>query len=162
MTIEVDCSQQVVTITNRSEQQVRRPHIESISGPRPPVRWGDRVHELNEDGEEYEVGDRDGDSDDGEEYVQVLQPHMSTGGVQYQYFDAQGQTVSTSTFFNERNVRVDDVTITFDISGVRWRRTGNREPVRVAQPAPTQPLRAQVRPFIAHWISRIRRHVHRW
>lgn len=32
------------------------------------------------------------------------------------------------------HVRADDVTITFtNMAGVQWRRTGNREPVRVAQ-----------------------------
>lgn len=37
---------------------------------------------------------------------------------------------SPGDFFNER-VLVDDVTITFDMSGVRWRLNGDGEPIRV-------------------------------
>jgi hypothetical protein len=112
----------VVKITNHSEQQVRELHIESIINA--PVRWGNRVHEVDMDGEEYEVGDRYGDIEQ-----HVLQPHTSIS-ITYEYFDADDRVVPTGNVFNER-ILVDYVTITFDMSGVRWRLTGNEEPVRV-------------------------------
>lgn len=81
--------------------------------------------ELDQHGEEYAVSDRY------EEYSEecVLRPHMSTD-VEYQYFDAHNYQTVSPNFFTER-VRVDHVTIMFDMSGVRWRLTGNEEPVRV-------------------------------
>ncbi len=146
-----------VAINNHSEQQVRWPEIESISNARPRVRWGPQVYLVDEV--------------DGEEYVlrpdEVLLPHTSTR-VPYQHVDDADRPINRVDAFLEdtikRDVRVDDVTITFDMSGAQWRRTGNRDPIRVAQHAPTQrerlhPLRAQVGPFVADWVSRIRRRV---
>lgn len=149
-----------VSINNHSEQQVRWPEIESISNARPRVRWGPQVCLVNEV--------------DGEEYVlrpdEVLLPHTSTR-VPYQHVDDTGRPINRFDYYFkdaiERDVCVDDVTITFDMSGAQWRRTGNRDPIRVAQHAPTQrerphPLRAQVGSFVADWVSRIRRHAPRW
>lgn len=117
-----------VTITNHSEQQVRWPRIESISDAQPPVRWGDRVRLFDEDGEEY-----------GFQPAEVLLPHTSTY-VPYEHFDADGRPINlVNAFFTDaikRYVRVNDVTITFDMFGARWWRTGNGEPVQVVQPAP--------------------------
>jgi hypothetical protein len=54
--------------------------------------------------------------------------------VLFDYFNADG-TVATHNI--EKSVDADDVTITFtDTSGLRWQRTGSREPIRVVQPAP--------------------------
>jgi hypothetical protein len=122
VTIEVGYSPPVVTITNDSEQQVRRLRIKSIINA--PVRWGIWVHELDMDGEECEVGYKYGGS---EEYV--LQPHTRTS-IPYQYFDEAGGRTVPDNVFNER-ILVDYVTITFDMSGVRWRLTGDGEPIRV-------------------------------
>lgn len=80
--------------------------------------------------------------DEGEEYVlrpdEVLHPHSSTR-IPYQHFDIDGQSINlVEAFFTDaikKHVRVNDVTITFDMSGVQWRRTGNGESVRVIQPA---------------------------
>ncbi|MGH3866345.1 MAG: hypothetical protein ACRDQ4_09475 [Pseudonocardiaceae bacterium] len=84
----------------------------------------------------------------------MLLPHRSTR-VPFQHFGVDGRPIDQcpfDTFLNnmiEKYVQVSDVTITFGMSGVWWRRTGNGEPVRVAQPAPTRRLRAQVGPFVA-------------
>ncbi|MGH7489780.1 MAG: hypothetical protein ACREMY_29875, partial [bacterium] len=58
--------------------------------------------------------------------------------VPFEYLDARGQPINPdNNIFAETSpikkwVGVDDVTITFtDLSGVRWERTGNGEPVRV-------------------------------
>lgn len=94
----------------------------------------------------------------------MLLPRMSTH-VPYEHVDVVDDRLNSlfEVFVSNtiKYVDVDDVTITFGMSGAWWRRTGHGEPVRVAQPAPTRRLRAQVEPFVADWISRIRRHVHR-
>jgi hypothetical protein len=101
-----------VEITNHSEQPVHRPRIESMGDPR--LRWG--LSDL-----------------DTSEYEEVLPPDM-THRVLFDYFNADG-TVATHNI--EQSIGADDVTITFtDTSGLRWRRTGSSEPVRVIQPAP--------------------------
>jgi hypothetical protein len=127
VTIEVSDSPSVVTITNHSEQQVRQLYIESINGPQPEVRWGGQVLlESDMNGEVCAVSDWYGYSE-----KRVLRPHTSTN-VEYQYFDAHNYQTVSPNFFTE-SVRVDHVTIMFDMSGVRWRLTGNEEPVRVVE-----------------------------
>lgn len=70
----------------------------------------------------------------------LLQPN-EVKCVPFEYYDVAGRSINLAdAFFDEtfKHVRPDDVTITFvDVSGVQWRRTGNGEPVRVVQPAPT-------------------------
>jgi hypothetical protein len=108
-----------VTITNHSNQPVHRPQIESMGDVRPPARWGwDQLCLVDEEGDEYVLG-TDG----------MLLPHAFTR-VPYQ----QGRLdPHIDNFFNDKvkYVQVDDVTITFGMSGARWQRTGNRQPVRV-------------------------------
>lgn len=140
VTIEVDCvapwyknDAMSVTITNHSEQAVLQPKIESMGAARPPVQWGwDQVRLVDDDGEEYGLRRDD-----------MLLPRMSTR-VPFQHFDADGRPISLLDIFwpdpIEKCVQVSDVKITFGMSGVWWRLTGNGEPVRVAQPAPTQRL----------------------
>ncbi|MGH4011625.1 MAG: hypothetical protein ACRDTH_26250 [Pseudonocardiaceae bacterium] len=158
-------------ITNHSEQQVLLPEVEQMHGALPGVRWG------------YEVS-----AEGGEPFylpTKVLKPEICHR-VPFEYVAADGRIVDpaeaydaftsncerdsagklhiiskiTSTGKVKNWVNDDDVTITFtDTSGLRWQRTGNKEPVRIVQPAPTQPLRVRVGPFVADWISRIRRYV---
>lgn len=105
-----------VVITNHSEQPVHRPEVHSMGDPRPPVRWGPRM-ELK--GYPHRP-------------TEVLSPH----GSRYENFHhIDGAGVFTRDVV--QRVRADDVTITFvDAAGLRWRRTGNGEPVRVVHPPP--------------------------
>ncbi len=110
-----------VRITNHSNQPVDRPQIESMGEV--PVHWGwGPVCLADEEGGEYVL-----------QTDEMLLPSRSTD-VPYQYLDADGRPVGQGDdrFFDDNSkwVRVDDVTITFRMSGARWRRTGNREPVR--------------------------------
>jgi hypothetical protein len=128
VTIEVDYSTGVygdnnnlssVTITNHSSQPVNDLQIESMGDVRPPARWGwDQLRLVDEDGGEYVL-----------QTDEMLLPHTSTR-VPYQ----QG-TSHIANFFNDnvKYVKVDDVTITFSMSGAWWRRTGNKQPVRVVR-----------------------------
>lgn len=136
-----------VTITNHSDQFVYLPRIKSMGDVRPPARWGwDQLSMVNEERDEHGLGT-----------AGALLPGEYTR-VPYQQDDLDPQI---DNFFNDKMqyVEVDDVTITFGMSGAWWQRTGHSEPVRIAQPDPTQPLRAQAGPFASDWISRIRRHV---
>ncbi|MDQ2883997.1 MAG: hypothetical protein M3Y48_23310 [Actinomycetota bacterium] len=143
-----------VEIANYSELQLERLKIESISDALPPVRWADRVLFVDEDGDEYYIKPDDS-----------LLPRTRPVRVPYQHIDADGRPISMlDDFFNDkikRVVFVDDVTITFDMSGVQWRRTGKREPVRAGQSAPVQQerlhslLQARVKPFVADLVNRI-------
>lgn len=117
-----------VEITNRSEQEVRWLKIETISNTQPEVRWGERTHLVDENGEQVCL------QPDG-----VLLPRRSTR-VPHQHFDADGRVINLADAFFERDdpikiwVQVDDVTISFYMFGVRWWRIGNRDPVRVDPP----------------------------
>ncbi len=114
-----DPSQYVVPwvgITNHSEKPIHRPRIESIADAEPPVRWGcdQTIHD------EY-----------------ILPEELPAGAkhrVPFEHFSADGLPTD-STVAPERIkkfVDVDNVTITFtDTSGLRWRSTGNGDPVRV-------------------------------
>jgi hypothetical protein len=57
--------------------------------------------------------------------------------VPLEHLDATGLSINVdNNIFEETSpikkwVGVDDVTIRFTLSGVRWERTGNRQPVRV-------------------------------
>lgn len=134
-----------VTITNHSNRPVQRPQIESMGDVRPPARWGwGQLHLTDQDGKKYVLGTDE-----------LILPHASAR-VPYQQDSLDPRM---DNFFNDNAeyVRVNDVTITFGMSGVRWRRTGHGEPVQIGQQASTQPLRAKAAPFVANWISRIRR-----
>ncbi|MGH3522155.1 MAG: hypothetical protein ACRDU4_04835 [Mycobacterium sp.] len=113
-----------LVITNDSEQHVGWPRVESIGAmhvARPP-RWGEQLPLVDEDGEEYRI-----------ESYPVLRKHNSIR-VPFQYFGADDQPVSLVATFMANTIdryilRADDVTITFDMFGVRWRRVGNIDPV---------------------------------
>lgn len=128
VTIEVDYSTGVygdnndlrsVTITNHSNQPMNDFQIKSMGDVRPPAHWGwDQLRLVDEDGGEYVL-----------QTDKMLLPHKSTR-VPYQ----QGRLdPHIDNFFNDKveYVKVDDVTITFSMSGVCWQRTGNKQPVRV-------------------------------
>lgn len=114
-----------VTITNHSNQSVGRPQIESMGEV--PVRWGwKQVRLVHEEGSEFV-----------HHTAEMLLPSGSTD-VPYQYVDADGRPFghdgNCDWFFDDKlkSVCVDDVTITFSMSGARWQRTGNRVPVRLS------------------------------
>jgi hypothetical protein len=138
VTMEVDYSchderTMHVVITNHSDQQVRWPRIERISNAQPEVRWAERARLVDEEGLQYCVRPED-----------VLLPGKSEY-VPYQHF-SDGQPVDLGVEFFasgderliKRDVQVSDVTITFDMFGIRWWRTGNGDPVRV-EPGETRP-----------------------
>lgn len=92
-----------------------------------PVHWGwGQVRLVDDEGDEY-VHRTD----------EMLLPAMSNR-VPYEYVDADGRPFGRNGSFdhffddNAKSVRLDDVTITFSMSGARWRRTGNREPARLS------------------------------
>lgn len=140
-----------VVITNHGEQRVLRPEAEQISGARPQVHWGRQVP--------------GGDEEPLYSPPEVLLP-LASHFVPFEHIDADGRLVDpteatdkyksveklnaadnlhistkiTAVGKIKKWVDVNDVTITFtDMSGLRWRRTGNREPIRVVQPAPADP-----------------------
>jgi hypothetical protein len=135
-----------VVITNHSEQRVLRPEVEQMRGARPPVQWGRKVY-----------------TGDGEPFYsppEVLLPlkwhsvpfeHVATDGRIVDPADASDVYMAVQEIDNAGNIHVtpkivtpgkvekwidvEDVTITFtDMSGLRWRRTGSGEPVRIIQP----------------------------
>lgn len=138
VTIDVDYSTRDgtrrVVITNHSEQQVRWPKIELISNAQPEVRWAERTQLFDEDGDQYCLRPNE-----------KLLPHESEH-VPFQHFD--GDLPVKYGFFAEeepikRWVQVGDVTITFDMFGVRWWRVGNGDPVRVEAAPQGDPIVSQ-------------------
>lgn len=131
ITIEVDYSKYLhpydyeyalahVKIINKGEQPVLRLRVESV-GDTGQVRFG----ELSYVEEEPLYSP-----------PQVLSPHIPHY-VPFEHLDATGLSINVdnnifaATSPIKKWVDVDDVTITFtDLSGVRWERTGNRQPVR--------------------------------
>lgn len=117
---DLDIELPMVQIINYSELPVYRPRIESMGDAPPPVRWG-----INPNtGEDYSID--------------VLPPNQRRS-VPFEHVDPHSQSAYTTVTAGKIKKRVDadDVTITFiDTYGLRWRRTGNGEPIRVAQPTP--------------------------
>lgn len=131
ITIEVDYSAYIhpydyeyalahVKIINKGEQPVLRLRVESV-GDTGQVRFGELGYV-----EEVPVYSP----------PQVLSPHIPHY-VPFEHLDATGLSINVdNNIFDTTSpikkwVDVDDVTITFtDLSGVRWERTGNRQPVR--------------------------------
>ncbi|MGH3934247.1 MAG: hypothetical protein ACRDS1_04600 [Pseudonocardiaceae bacterium] len=110
-----------LVITNGSEHHVGWPRVEAIGTARPP-RWGEQVPLVDDDGDEYEIEPR-----------AVLQKHKPYR-VPFLHFNADNQPVNLAGVFMAGEMdryipRADDVTITFDMFGVRWRRVGNVDPV---------------------------------
>jgi hypothetical protein len=133
VTVTVAWSSTVLEITNHSQLPVRRPRIESMGDPR---SWWAAPGEVSP----YQ--DPLNDSD----YSEVL-PRNTTYRVRY-----HGQEDP------------DSVTIMFtDAAGLRWRRTGLGEPLRIVRPSPEAKLEKvalstgeAVRRWLAHRL-RLRR-----
>jgi hypothetical protein len=91
---------------------------------RPPVRWGPDVDMSGTIYAEYSQPD--------------VFPPKTSHVVPFEHVGADGHyinPVASGTIV--KRVNTDDVVITFtDTSGLRWRRTGNGEPVRVIPPDP--------------------------
>ncbi|MDQ2880475.1 MAG: hypothetical protein M3Y48_04225 [Actinomycetota bacterium] len=121
-----------VDITNHSEQPVRRPRIESIGGQlMEDDPWGGLLPsarmELIGGARQQCVRWEDNPSREAGKYAEVLPPHQ-THRVFLSYWQADGRDIDHPPY----EVDLEDVTITFtDTCGLRWRRTGNGEPVRI-------------------------------
>jgi hypothetical protein len=138
-----------VVITNYSEKPVLRPDVESMCGAEPDVQWGRDVTAEDEDGKPSHPPAEVLMPDD--HYIVPFE-HLSDGQIidpaeavdEYTAIegsDAEDKLRIIPTIAKagkvKKRIEPTGVTITFtDVSGLRWRRTGNSEPVRVLQPTP--------------------------
>ena len=128
VTITVPRRSRSVDITNYSDQPVHQPQIVSMGDPPPRVRLGG--FERASDKSSSTAA-----SSSTTEYAEVLPPGK-THRVLFDYLDADGQPTDGSAV--AKHVDAENVTIAFtDTSGLRWRRTGSGEPIRLLlQPTP--------------------------